>query len=124
MQSAAFNMPIRPENVGRYPPDWREISYRIRAVRANWQCECEGECGRGHIGRCPNVHGDVLQGPRANVYAIVLTVAHLDRIPEHCGDHNLRAMCQGCHLHYDRDQHAQTARQTRRSGKARGDFFE
>jgi hypothetical protein len=39
---------------------------------------------------------------------VVLTVAHLDHTPEHCHPDNLRAMCQGCHLHYDRDHHAAT----------------
>lgn len=48
-------MPIRPENMARYPANWREISARIRE-RAGNRCECEGECGRGthqgglHIG--------------------------------------------------------------------------
>jgi len=44
---------------------------------------------------------------------VVLTVAHLNHTPEDCGDDNLRAMCQGCHLHYDRDHHAATAAATR-----------
>lgn len=39
---------------------------------------------------------------------VVLTVAHLDHTPEHCDPDNLAAMCQGCHLHYDRDHHAHT----------------
>jgi hypothetical protein len=33
-------------------------------------------------------------------------------------------MCQGCHLHYDRDHHAQTARVTRRSRLAANDLFD
>ena len=41
-------MPIRPENRDRYPPSWREISYRIRSERADWRCECLGECGLDH----------------------------------------------------------------------------
>jgi len=44
---------------------------------------------------------------------VVLTVAHLNHTPEDCRDENLKAMCQGCHLHYDREHHAQTARQTK-----------
>lgn len=43
---------------------------------------------------------------------VVLTVAHLDHTPEHCEDGNLAAMCQGCHLHYDREHHAQTRART------------
>jgi hypothetical protein len=108
--------PIRPENVGRYPPDWRQISRRIRFDRAGGRCECTGECGRGtHDGRCPNRHHQPAYGTGSTV---VLTVAHLDHTPENCDEENLRAMCQGCHLHYDRDHHAQTARATRAAALA------
>jgi hypothetical protein len=44
---------------------------------------------------------------------VFLTVAHLDHTPENCGLGNLRAMCQGCHLAYDTDHHAQTRVETR-----------
>ena len=43
----------------------------------------------------------------------MLTTAPLDHTPENCDPANLRAMCQGCHLHYDRDHHAQTRKATR-----------
>ena len=49
----------------------------------------------------------------------MLTVAHLDHQPENCDDANLKAMCQRCHLAYDREHHAET----RRSRKAMGDLF-
>lgn len=49
----------------------------------------------------------------------MLTVAHLNHTPEDCDPGNLRAMCQGCHLHYDREHHSQTAAATLR--KARED---
>lgn len=104
-------MPIRPENRARYPADWKQISHRIRFVRADSRCECLGECGRGtHAGRCQNYHGLPAYGTGKTV---VLTVAHLNHTPEDCRDDNLRAMCQGCHLHYDREHHAQTAQQTK-----------
>lgn len=104
-------MPIRPENRHRYPPDWKAISHRIRFERADFRCECLGECGRGtHDGRCPNRHGRPAYGTGSKV---VLTVAHLNHTPEACHDDNLRAMCQGCHLHYDRGHHAETAQRTR-----------
>lgn len=109
-------MPIRPENAGRYPPDWKEIAARIRK-RAGDRCECQGECGRGHTTRCQRRQGDPLPGG----WHVVLTTAHLDHTPEHSGDANLRAMCQGCHLHYDRSHHAETAARTReqQSGQIR-----
>jgi hypothetical protein len=108
-------MPIRPENKARYPKDWKAISARIRE-RAGQRCECEGECGRGtHWGRCPNLNGEPAYGTGSKV---VLTTAHLNHTPEDCSDANLKAMCQGCHLHYDREHHAETAYRTRREGKA------
>lgn len=105
--------PIRAENRHRYPVDWKTLSARIRFDRAGGRCECEGECGRGtHDGRCPNRHGQPAYGTGSKV---VLTVAHLDHTPENCDPENLRAMCQGCHLHYDREHHRETAAETRRA---------
>lgn len=104
-------MPIRPENRARYPRNWDTISLQIRTVRAAGRCECVGECERGtHTGRCPNRNGHEAYGTGSKV---VLTVAHLNHIPEDCREENLKAMCQGCHLHYDRDHHAETRAATR-----------
>lgn len=108
-------MPIRPENRHRYPPDWPEISRRIRFERASGRCECTGECGRpaGHLAadrRCRNHHGGTAHGTGSRV---VLTVAHLNHTPEDCREANLRAMCQGCHLHYDTEHHTRTRARTR-----------
>lgn len=106
-------MPIRPENKGRYPSNWAEISKRIRFERARGRCECEGECGRmAHAGsRCASRH---LERSPYTGTRVILTVAHLDHTPENCGDDNLKAMCQGCHLHYDREHHAQSRAKTAR----------
>lgn len=106
-------MPIRPENRDRYGADWADFSLTIRRDRAQWRCECTGECGRprDHLGdsnRCVNRHGQPAYGTGSHV---VLTVAHLTHEPED-RDH-VKAMCQGCHLHYDRDHHAQTRAATR-----------
>lgn len=103
-------MPIRPENKHRYPADWPAISLAVKE-EAGWRCECVGECGRGtHEGRCPNIH-------RTPAYEtgreVIMTTAHLDHTPENCDRSNLKAMCQGCHLHYDREHHARTRAATR-----------
>ena len=131
-------MPIRPENRDRYPADWPEISRRIRAERARWQCECRGECGSDHSirpdesivwipdgealdpSRCYAANGEPhpITGSR-----VVLTVAHLDHTPEHCDDTNLLAMCQRCHLNLDRPRHIVNARENRRNRLALGDLF-
>lgn len=108
--------PIRESERLRYPKDWKQISDRIR-VRAGFRCECDGECdivhGTGIVGResrCIEVHG------REAVYfhgKVILTTAHLDHTPENNGDNNLKAMCQRCHLRYDRHLHAANSRATR-----------
>lgn len=109
-------MPIRPENRARYGPDWPEFSQHIRFERAQGRCECTGECGRKtHDGRCPNTHRNPAYGTGSTV---ILTVAHLCHTPE-CRSHVL-AMCQGCHLHYDRHHHAETARATRNAKTGQG----
>ena len=120
-------MPIRPENLDRYPKHWPYIRSQI-LVRAFDRCEgspdfprCRAENGQPH----PDTGGRV-----------VLTVAHLDHVPEHCdgmqpGDlylaisrSNLRAWCQRCHLHYDARHHAQTRYINSRAGKSFGDLFD
>jgi hypothetical protein len=92
-------MPIRPENRGRYPKDWKAISNRIRFERAEGRCECTGECGAvEHDGRCDALHAT--RHPITDSI-VVLTVAHLNHIPEDCADDNLKSMCQRCHNRYD-----------------------
>lgn len=99
-----------PMNYARYPPDWREISLRVR-TEANWRCEwCGAVNGRDH----PETGSKV-----------VLTVAHLGTVKEDgspgdkhdkmdCRRVNLAALCQRCHLNFDRDEHLAKARETRR----------
>lgn len=115
-------MPIRPENKHRYGNDWKEFSLMIRFERAKSQCECEGECGRGtHEGRCPNTHGNPAYGTGSKV---VLTVAHLTHEPE-CRDlDKVKAMCNGCHLHYDREHHASTRYKTKKQNANTNDLFQ
>lgn len=103
-------MPIRPEEKARYPDDWPAISLRIRTERAAGRCECAGECGHDHVpDRCEARNG---RGHPVTGSLVVLTVAHLNHTPEDCRDENLAAMCQRCHLAYDRDHHAETRAST------------
>lgn len=116
-------MPIRPSERARYPKDWREISRKIRE-RSGGQCECEGECGlhRTTPGprRCTERHGEPAKWAKGKV---VLTVAHLNHVPEDCRPENLKAMCQRCHLRYDADHHKRNAAATRHARKAVGELF-
>lgn len=125
-------MPIRPENRARYPRDWHRISARIRFERAGGRCECGGECGQEH-GR--ERHGEYIdQAPRCTARhgeehpdtgsIVVLTVAHLDHIPENCADENLRAMCQRCHNRYDAPKRRAGIIQRERAKAALSDLFE
>lgn len=120
-------MPIRPEQRDRYPDDWPQISNRIRFKRARGRCECHGECGRyhGRLGiyaggdeRCTRRHGQQIPGTAGQ--STVLTVAHLNHVPEDCRDENLLAMCQACHLRYDADEHAANAKRTRLARETEG----
>ncbi|UQN06787.1 hypothetical protein [Deinococcus sp. QL22] len=85
-------MPIKPENLKRYPTDWKDVAASIRQ-RANNRCE-----GSPAYPDCRAANGEAhpVTGSR-----VVLTVAHLDHVPENCSPQNLRAMCQRCHLTYD-----------------------
>lgn len=98
-------MPIKPENLARYPKNWKEIREAILG-RADHRCEWAG---------CGVQNGD--RNPRTGS-KVVLTIAHLDHTPEHCEHSNLMAMCQQHHLAYDSKHHQQNSYQTRRAGKA------
>ena len=116
--------PIRPSQRERYPEEWQEISARIRFDRAGGRCECLGECGSKSnqmaSKHCIAEHG--LPHPVTGKL-VILTVAHLNHTPEDNRDENLRAMCQGCHLNYDKEHHAETRRQTRLRASDNIDLF-
>lgn len=110
-------MPIRPENRARYPKNWREISRRIRFERAAGRCEFEDEAGQ----RCTAEHGK----PHPLTGAVVvLTVAHLDHVPENVDDANLKAGCQRCHNRYDMPKRRAGIRERAHATRAAGDLFE
>lgn len=109
-------MPIRPENVDRYPDDWPAISKRIREERAGNRCECTGHCGLHGGRRCVERNGEPALFARGKV---VLTVAHLDHQPEHCDDDNLLAMCPRCHNRYDLPERRRGIAERRRAALGR-----
>lgn len=142
-------MPIRPENLHRYPPDWPQIRARI-LVRAGNRCE-RCHVANGHRGGrlrdgtfCNAVpEQDMLRlkwpAPgtvawcalpdrstwvKLRIIRIVLTIAHLNHVVEDCSDSNLRALCQRCHLAHDAKHHAETRYNTQRIGRASGDLFD
>lgn len=90
-------MPIKKENKCRYPSNWKQIRSQI-LERAGNRCEF---CGIENY------------SIRENGSKVVLTIAHLDNVPENCDQNNLRALCQKCHLSYDAKLHAAHAKETR-----------
>lgn len=145
-------MPIRKENVARYPANWKsEIVPRIHA-RSHGRCECTGQCGQrhGHLAdRCTRIDGEIgyrdeegawvrLAKSEAdvdmrvevadlvdgyNVVKIVLTVMHLDHTPENCDPANLLHACQGCHNRYDAPMRRAGIQARARAQRAVGDLF-
>jgi hypothetical protein len=112
-------MPIKDRSL--YPANWDEISRQVRQAAGN-RCQ---ECGvfnhsRGYrlgSGQFLPVMEDsveALQSLGYKVIRIVLTVSHLDHDPANCAPENLRALCQRCHLRYDRFEHGRNAAETRR----------
>lgn len=105
---------MSPFDRTKYPHDWEEISLRIKE-RAAWRCECSGECGANHYGRCERHHGDnfYLNGAQRK-RPVTLTTAHYpDSDPMNCSDDNLLALCERCHLKLDLDHHLKKASATR-----------
>lgn len=131
-----------PMDRSRYPKNWEAISQAIRE-RAGNRCEwCGVENGavgaRDRFGEwhdwddMENLNSDVgcylFGGYDAKPIRIVLTVAHLgvdkpDGSPgdKHdkfdCRPENLAALCQRCHLNYDREDHIRYAAETRHRRK-------
>ena len=129
-------MPIRPENVGRYPRDWKQIVERVREHSGD---RCEGspafpDCRRPNGWLLNKTTGELTQdGWVAETWAfadgdrvtrVILTAAHLDHTPEHNAMENLRHWCQRCHLNHDREHHAQTRYATRHARANTHELFE
>ena len=150
-------MPIKPENKERYPENWKAIRNAI-LERAEHRCEQCKAPNHERIARGSGRFADTYQMSNAEVYCantgerlgrvrmseyevknvvdIVLTIAHLDHVPENCDgmenggpalsveQSNLRAWCQRCHLKYDAAHHAETSKQTRRKALNNMELFD
>jgi hypothetical protein len=95
---------MKTDHTTGYPHNWRAIIRAIR-IRALDRCECVGECGLHHERRCEERNGQPAKWAKGKV---ILTVAHLNHTPSDCRDSNLKALCQRCHLRYDREHHKKT----------------
>jgi hypothetical protein len=135
-------MPIRREMRPLYPPNWPEISRRIRFERAGGRCEGCGRphgvtvrclpdgrwydpergtwrSGKGREARWP----DLVDAMKAKTTRVILAAAHLNHRPESRRMKELRAFCQRCHLNHDRPYHLAQRWITYRARYALGDLF-
>jgi hypothetical protein len=123
-------MPIRPEFRHFYGHHWR-TNIRPRILdRAGRRCELCRAPDRQVVIRYDELPGwwfDIKSGdafrPDGSLAAtvrgsempdtyrlvkIVITVAHLNHVAGDDRDENLKAMCQWCHLNYDKEHHHET----------------
>jgi hypothetical protein len=107
-----------PYDYSLYPPNWPAIRQRI-LFRARSRCEWP-QCGapNGWWAVWVSVHERKFfrpawtPRPGLRTTKIVLTIAHKDHYPSNNADENLAAWCQYHHLLWDREIHAQHARET------------
>ena len=128
-------MPIRPDLRHHYRGRaWRETRTRILA-RAKNRCElCQvkneatierglGGCWRSDVigaswrknDGCKTTWEPPLDSRR--VVKIVLTIAHLNHVAGDDRDENLKALCQWCHLNYDKLHHRETRARRKDAGR-------
>lgn len=112
-----------PIDYRKYPPDWGDISKRIRE-RAGNVCEECGVPNGAHVTRAKGDRSQWTQVEAGKGTRIVLTVHHIGvdhadgtpgdpRDKMDVRDENLIALCQACHLAADLDHHIAEARKTR-----------
>ena len=107
-----------PMDLSRYPKNWKSIAATVKDC-ADWTCEqCERPCRRPgeHIDQLiERLNGskwsaELFQRVEVGKFAytvlpkfgrFMLTVAHLDHIPENCDRPNLKALCTVCHCRMD-----------------------
>lgn len=113
-----------PMNRKLYPPNWKEITAKLKAA-ADYKCqECGAEAGtvvcfhrtdkKRFVGIDDEAelyfHGEEYED---DAVLIQLGVAHLDQNPANNDPANLKVLCRGCHLRYDAPFHAVKARETK-----------
>lgn len=126
-----------PMDKSKYPPNWKQISLRIRE-RDGHRCKWCGVSNRAVIIRsaedaarylifsekygayCDPTNGIPVklsempaEFAESKDIRITLTVAHLDHDTTNNSDENLAALCQRCHLKHDAKYHAANAKVTR-----------
>ena len=129
-----------PIDYKKYPPNWKtEIRPRI-LERANNCCEnclvknyewiIRGiNCYQKLDGAIFNMKSELITydyvGSVSNKkpIKIILTIAHLDHDIKNNDLSNLKALCQKCHLDYDKNFHAENRRKTQNAKQGLSDLF-
>jgi 5-methylcytosine-specific restriction endonuclease McrA len=88
-----------------YPKNWNEISLAVKEA-AGWRCAF-----------CGTPHRAIRLNRYDKPYLVILTTAHLDNNPQNNLDENLKALCQRCHLKYDRESHTRNLKRNLRRKK-------
>lgn len=124
-------MPMRRED---YCADWEARSRFVRLIRSRGKCE---QCGRPngevivyhkeHPSEWRLATGGELEDLEVRELGyrytkVVLTTAHMDHDRSNNSLFNLRALCQRCHLHHDRHQHARSRKYGRYHSRGQGQF--
>lgn len=116
-----------PMNRALYPPDWDEISARLKE-EVGQKCETCGVPNHALIIRRlddPFIYLVIDTDEQwletlyfeehewtEDAIEVVLTTAHLDHNPANNQRSNLKVLCQRCHLVYDSDHHQANRRKT------------
>jgi hypothetical protein len=98
-----------PIDYRKYPKNWKTEIRPAILDRAKHCCEF---CGVPNYSVGYRDKGGVFvkagRSDKYKVFKIVLTVAHLNHDITDNRHENLRALCQRCHLHYDKEHHKQS----------------
>jgi len=136
-----------PFDYSKYPKNWKSEIRPAVLLRAENKCECckvpnsTWVC-RGKWGEIPVYQDDdcyvysAIDGTKitqtymgdldgtTTFSKIVLTIAHLDHDTTNNDMGNLKAMCQRCHLNYDKELHAQNRKATLKKKRGTLELFE
>jgi hypothetical protein len=126
-------VPIKPENKELYPPNWKELSFKVREA-ANHRCASCGVADQKVItrnwwndrpvyvfddGKMYDADSGEYLGTHPSCFVIeqsvqvVLSVHHRDQDPTNNALENLVALCQRCHNHLDTAFRAANRKATR-----------
>jgi len=107
----------------KYPKDWKTKIRPDILKRAENKCEFCGIANYSRGYREPDgtfkLESDIYEDDWDSTYSsyklikIVLTIAHLDHNINNNDYNNLKALCQRCHLNYDKVHHKESRRKTR-----------